>query len=205
MKDRFFSELQREFAPRLRALAFRGSGRQFARIDGETIQAITVQGSRHGDGCFLNLGLHFAFLPVSWKGHVVDPRDIKEVDCEFRARLSPSMGTDHMWKYGNDESDMKLQARSLMETHFKLGEAIFGRFSNSRSVTQSVTLAELRCGRPRGFPWHLPSPLGLALALARIHLHHGDKDEATAFAHVGLNELGDPRGLRRQFETIISA
>ena len=66
-KQAFFGVLKDEFAPELRNVGFKGSGRHFRRINGEVINAIWIQGDKYGRGCAVNLGLHLTFLPVNWQ------------------------------------------------------------------------------------------------------------------------------------------
>ena len=58
-----FSLLARHLHPVLRAAGFKGSGATLRRISGPLIHIFNVRGSRSAPVCYLNLGVHLAFLP----------------------------------------------------------------------------------------------------------------------------------------------
>lgn len=87
--DLLLVALRQELVPRLRELGFKGSGKNFRRVCGETINAINVQGSSTGTRFYVNLGLHFTFLPAGYGVELLPADKIKEIDCEFRWRLDP--------------------------------------------------------------------------------------------------------------------
>ena len=99
-KEIFYNQLKEEFIPLLRDSGFTGSGQHFRRIKGEVVNAINIQNNKYGGSCCVNLGLHFTFLPACWDGmKILEPKKIKEVDCEFRTRLSPKGKSDYWWKF----------------------------------------------------------------------------------------------------------
>src|SRR6185369_13609841 len=83
----FFAALNPILGPVLRAQGFIGSGTNYQRYRDPIIQVLKIQGSRHGDGCFVNLGVHLQFLPTS-VDKPVDQKKISEPECEFRIRLA---------------------------------------------------------------------------------------------------------------------
>jgi len=98
-KQIFYEILKNEFSPKLREVGYQGSGQNFRRVSNETINVVNIQISKYGGSCAVNLGLHFAFLPLNWSAELPVGKKIKEVDCEFRMRLSPKVNHDYWWEY----------------------------------------------------------------------------------------------------------
>jgi len=168
-KRKFLDVLKREFAPRPRDQGFSGSGQNYRRSVGEVIHAINIQGSRYGDSCSLNAGLHLTYLPLYWSDTLPNIRRIREVDCEFRCRISLTQ-SDHWWGYGKVETESVRNARHLIKTFAIAGEPLFERFRSVDRIvkTWSVEALESDPSMPWPFSW---THIRIALALARIHKH----------------------------------
>ena len=199
----FLDVLKSEFAPKLRELGFSGSGKHFRRVNGEIINAINIQGNKYGDSCAVNLGLHLTFLPMHWPNALPDARKIKEIDCQFRTRLSPDMKSDYWWKYGGLRDSPTKNARHLIATYLETGEPYFRRYDSMEKIVSMISLDDVK----RGAYLHTfggITDVRAALTMARIHVHLGNVVSAKQFAAVGLANIGDATLLRREFENILN-
>jgi hypothetical protein len=202
-KSVFFDVLKSEFAPKLRGLGFSGTGKHFRRVDGEIINAINIQGNKYGDSCAVNLGLHLTFLPMNWRSALPDVRKIKEIDCEFRTRLSPDMKSDYWWKYGGLLDSPTKSARHLIATYLESGEPYFRQYDCIEKIASMISVDEIKREA------YLHSFGGItdvraALAMARIRVHLGNVIEGKQFAAAGLAKIGGATLLRREFENILA-
>lgn len=196
--------LQEEFVPRLREAGYKGSKPNFRRATSDVINCVNIQGNKYGGSCAVNLGLHFAFLPVNWGDHLPDVKKVKEVDCEFRKRLAPKGQADYWWKFRRILSSPAKNARHLIDTFFKFGEPWFERYSTVGDVVEAISLDAVRTGR------YLEVLGGVtiqraALTMARIHRHLDDNEMAVEFANTGLANIGSATALKPLFEELIEA
>ncbi len=203
-KKKFFEYLRDEFAPELRKIGFKGSGRHFRRINGEIINAVWIQGDKYGKGCAVNLGLHLTFLPVSWQDELPDILKVKEIDCEFRTRLSPKNKGDYWWKYGGLLHSPSKSARHLIQTYLDWGEPLFKSYASVDEIGKMFTPAQLRDGNYfEGFGGTtMPR---IALVLARIQLHLDNRAMAREYALLGIERLGRAVVLKKSLENILDA
>jgi hypothetical protein len=198
-RKRFFAVLRREFAPRLRQVGFTGSGQNFRRSTGEVIHAINLQSNKYGGSCALNAGVHLVFLPISWSGLPADVRTIRESDCEFRCRITPS-ASDYWWPYGSTERESVANARHLIDRHFSVGEAYFSKYKSSDDFVSAWPFVALEKGASASD--FAGTSTRLALILARIHRHRGDHALARKFARWGLANLGNASALHDDLAAI---
>ena len=200
----FAQQLKERFAPALRVAGFKGSGTHFRRITGEVINAISIQGSRDGKTCAVNLGLHLTFLPLNWKDELPDAAKIKEIDCEFRDRLAPAGVEDYWWEYGSLLSPPSKHVAHLYSTYFEHGEPRFRAFNSVEAVSQMFSPEQLRSGSyMKGFGG-ITVPRA-AVTMARIWMHLGQQQRAAEYARVGLEKLGKASGLRSVLEDLAHA
>jgi hypothetical protein len=201
-KEQFHEHLRQAFAPRLRALGFKGSGQNFLRVTGEVIHAITIQGNKYGGSCCVNLGIHTTFLPVNVAGAPPDLKRFREVDCEFRRRLAPANKIDHWWKYsGGWFGTPRKSADRLIALFEAEGEPWFQRFATVPALAQLFTPAAIAAERfLPGLPGMVPARG--ALAMAQLHLHLGDREQARALVTAGLATLGEGHPLRASLEAL---
>ena len=203
-RDRFLALLREQLAPRLRASGFKGSGQNFLRIRGDTINAVNIQGSRFADECCVNLGIHFTFLPPTW---AVEPRVVekwREPDCEFRWRLSPREKYDHWWRYGTTTTETVETASDLVSTYLTIGEPLMERFSRVEAIVEALSPSSIQDPRNTAVPWTKPTVLH-ALALARIHSHLGNLRLSREYAQVGLATLGKFTAYKPALEELANA
>lgn len=215
-KEAFFNCLKSEFAPKLRALGFTGSGQHFHRIRNEVIHAINIQVNKYGGSCCVNLGLHLTFLPVAGGSQLADPKKIRATSCEFRWRLAPSDSTDYWWGYeegvlahlpyemvgGQGQGPIE-KARDLIDTYEAYGEPRFQAVMTVESVAHLFQPKDISSGERLSM--YSYTPARGALTIARIHRYLGDENLARQFAKVGLENIGKAKALRREFEKILTA
>lgn len=159
--------------------------------------------------CALNIGLHLTFLPTL-SGELPDIETVKEIDCEFRHRVTPDNKTDFWWEYGGSDQSAHRSAQHLIATYFGVAEPWFQSFATIESFVHMypVDFLELPNGRYHGdtsfgdFP---ATASRMALAMARIHEHLGDLKLAKEFATKGLANVGQGTSLIPQFQKIINS
>src|SRR5690349_16195238 len=164
----FFDVLKSEFAPKLRELGFTGSGQHFRRVRGEIINAINIQGNKYGGSCAVNLGLHLTFLPLNWRNVLPDPRKIKEIECEFRTRLSRDMKSGYWWKYGRALASSTKSARDLIATYLESGEPHFRRYDSIEKIASMISMDDVNQDAYLNSFGGITS-VRAALTMARIH------------------------------------
>jgi hypothetical protein len=200
-RDRFYARLKETFLPRLRSAGFIGSGQNFRRVQGESIHAVNLQGDKYGGRCAVNLGIHFTFMPLCWCGELPDGKKIREVDCEFRKRLSPDSKPDHWWTYGDASLTSEQSADSLERVFLETGEAYFQNHGSVSAVLAALSSIDF------GEKWTVPFLGGktrarAALAAARIYAHLGNHSECGRFARLGLSHLEGGVALRPELECL---
>lgn len=206
MKEVFFQHLKDQFFPKLREHGFKGSGQNFRRLSGEVIHTINIQANKYGGSCCVNLGLHLSFLPYNWsENELPDAKKIKEIDCEFRGRLSEKGIGDQWWKYdGGLFGSAKSSSTQLMNTYWHVGEPLLQKYQKAEDF---VTLYSLEQLKEKDY---LPVFGGItrqraALVMARILSHLDKKKEAREFARIGLDHLGRAISLKPQLEEFITS
>jgi hypothetical protein len=201
--ERFHGLLRVELSPKLRRDGFRGSGNTYWRVSGERVDVVSVQGSRYGDACCVNLGAHYLFLP-SEGGGVTDLRKFKEYHCVFRERLREEGEEDHWWYYGENEAAALAGAAGLLDTYTRRAGLFYARFGPFPEVFERITPAQLDAGDFSQMP---PGPTQVIaiLTMARMMLHLGQPDRCREFAEVGLRQAGLATGLIPELERLRDA
>lgn len=169
--------MKNEFSPKLREVGYQGSGQNFRRVSNETINVVNIQISKYGGSCAVNLGLHFAFLPLNWSAELPVGKKIKEVDCEFRMRLSPKVNHDYWWEYDGLLSSPTRKANHLIETYFNYGEPRFKSLDTVEKFARSLSIDALKMNQEVSVFGIMARPRA-ALTMARIHQHLGDLNKA---------------------------
>lgn len=213
-KEAFFNCLKSEFAPKLRALGFKGSGQNFRRIRDEVIQVLNIQVNKYGGSCCVNLGLHLTFLPIAGESPLTDPKKLRASSCEFRWRLAPPGATDYWWGYeegvaahfpfrmegGKGQGPIE-KARDLMKTYDAYGEPRFQSVMSAEAVARLFQPDDIGSGKP--LPLYSYTHARGALTMARINRYLGNVESARQFAEVGLENIRKGKALRREFEKIL--
>jgi hypothetical protein len=184
-RKRFDEYLNRDFFPILRAEGFKGSAGRLHRFNGDAIHVIQVQGSSFGGQCCVNLAVHVAFLPTAGGGTMTEGRKLKEYECEFRLRLCEKNEWDHWWEYGDSDRAAAANVASLVDTYRRRGPLFFDRFTPFPDVFLKIDPSKLDVGKVSTFDAWISVP-HMALTLARIMHHLGDRRKCRRFAEIGL-------------------
>ncbi len=199
-KNEFISLLSDRLYPYLRQSEFKGSGQNLRRQHREVFHIFNVQGSDTAIRCYINLGVHLAFLPTNG-GSRFNPRSFKEAECEFRSRLKPPPEFGYGWPYGHSENEAIEIISVLMRSYRLQGEEFFDELKafpeSFTKVTPSDFTAPVRSGITRfcGTP-----------PFVRIALYLGDVAKAKEFAKVGLSLASQSAIiLRKHYEDILTA
>lgn len=213
-KDIFFNCLKSEFAPKLRAIGFSGSGQNFRRFRDEVIQVINIQVNKYGGSCCVNLGLHLTFLPIAGESPLTNPKKLRASSCEFRWRLAPPGATDYWWGYeeslaahlpfgmeGGKGREPIEKARDLIKTYEAYGEPRFQSVMTVEDIAQLFQPDDIGSGKP--LPLYGYTHIRGALTMARIQRYLGNEKLTRQFAEVGLEKIGKAKVLRREFEKIL--
>jgi hypothetical protein len=201
--ERFGRLLRRDFSPLVYAQGFEASGGVFRRVKDERIDIVSLQGSRTGRRCCVDLGVHYSFLPPSGRADSAeaDHGRLKLRDCAFRGRLRGAGESDHWWSYGSDDSTAEANAASLIDTYRCYAHLFFARFEPFPEVFAEVTPAHLETGGLVVAPVS-HTPAHAALTMARIMKQAGLADRCREFAEAGLRHLGSATRLAPEFEQL---
>jgi hypothetical protein len=149
--ERFSEVLRRDFVPLLRSQGFEPWGAVFRRVSGERIDIVSLQGSRSGRRCCVDLGVHYTFLAARGRAGVgakVSDAGFRLHDCAFRERLREAGESDRWWSYGSDESTAEASAASLVDTYQRRAHLFFETFQPCSD--EALVRAELDRARTAG-------------------------------------------------------
>ncbi|MEO8374469.1 MAG: DUF4304 domain-containing protein [Sphingomonas bacterium] len=188
------------FAPVVRRAGFKGSGRHFSRLAGDFVQTISLQGSRSGGRFAVNLGLQPLAIPDAI-GKIVDPTSIKEIDCQFRRRLSQN-GADQWWDYAPTKESIAKATISAASLFEDAGLLLFGEQSGSEAPFLTITASQLADGvfSFSGFRASVPR---IAQDLALLRLAGGDEAEAREFAMIAVERASRQWRMRPELEALL--
>lgn len=203
-KKSFYDELKENFIPILRQSGFKGSGQNYRRVNGEAIYAINIQNNKYGGSCCINIGVHFTFLPVVWDSKKMpDVKSIKEVDCEFRYRLSPKNKPDYWWPFkgeglfGNPSKSVEHLCKTFNDSVVEF----LDQYRDLENVTSKFPISSLESGEFVDVLGGVVAVRG-ALTMARIYQHTGQLDLQKQYAKVGLSILGKANALKAELECL---
>jgi len=191
--DRVYSiddALRDHFAPVMRRLGFKGSGRNFRRVSGDVFQAINVQGSRYGGMFAVNLGIHPLAIP-DFVGKPIDVKKSKEIDCDFRRRLSEN-GCDFWWNYLDTRQSVIEAATAAARAFESHGLPLFDNQAASDGPLFTITPEQFDCEGARPLSGFAFTKARMALSLARLRKAQGKLEECRAFARIGLRPVPPP-------------
>jgi Domain of unknown function (DUF4304) len=201
-KKLFYVQLKEEFVPLLRQDGFKGSGQDFRRVNGDVIHAVNIQNNKYGGSCCVNMGLHFAFLPVCWDSNKMpDLKNIKTLDCEFRCRLAPDGKTDYWWKFKGRLffGSTRKSVSHLCNTYTEVGRRYFEKYNGMESITLALSLDLLINSQYFNVAGGVISVRG-AWTMARYYKHIDNKDLQKHYAGVGLQNLENAKALKTELE-----
>jgi hypothetical protein len=159
------------FAPVVREMGFKGSGRHFRRLDGEFVQTVNLQGSQYGGKFAVNLGLQPVNIP-DVVGREIDPKAIKEIDCVFRNRLTYD-GHDTWWSYGEDP---KSKQESAVSSAQLFREKALLHFHERMQFAENISPEEIVKNGP-----------GIYVSLALLRERQGQYEQAKQFAKLAMD------------------
>jgi hypothetical protein len=142
-KSLFLNTLKQEFSPLLRSEDFKGSGQNFYRVSADLVHVINIQGSKWGDGYAVNLGLHPLGMRIRGAPISPEPKRLKEYECIFGKRLSPSPETDHWWRHRGFLTTPERSARSIIKCYTKFGTDYFKTYGDAESLLKEFNLNHL--------------------------------------------------------------
>ena len=203
-KQIFYKQLKEDVIPILRESGFKGSGQNFRRINGEVIHAVNIQNNKYGGSCCLNLGFHFTFLPACWNSkNILEPKKIKETDCEFRTRLSPKGKHDYWWKFdgGGIFGNTSKSVAHLKKTYLEVGNDFFERFNSLESITSLLEIRLLKQSDYIDIAGGIV-PVRGALTMSRIYKHLGNSELQKRYAATGLQIIGNASALKNELENL---
>ena len=178
----FLAEVRRQLYPELFQQGFRGSGLTLRRVAGELIHVVSIQGGSSGEGSYVNLGAHLAFLPRGGLVHG-EPARLTKYECAFRTRVNPEPHFHLAWPYGGSRAEAARNVSLLCEAFRARAPQFFSHFASYPASFSNVTPSSLETA-PR--PHFLAS--GSPLVWAQIALHLGNADTARAFAKIALTK-----------------
>ena len=214
-RDTFFTALRNEWTPFLTRSGFQGDGERFQRVTGEVIHTLSLQDSKHGGSCCVNLGVHLSFLPLTAGGPPQAGVQVRAESCEFQWRLTPPGYTDYWWAYEQGvaahlQLSMLQEANSgplerahhLARTYETIGEPAFQRLSTVDQIANLIKLDDL-AKEWRIVPEYSFLTGRAGLTMARIHQHLGNHELARKFAKSGLERVGKARAVRAELEKLL--
>ena len=202
--ERFHQLLKHNFSPLLRTDGFKGSGNAFRRVKGDRIDIVSIQGSRYGGQCCVNVAVHFSFLPSEGGGRITDPKKLKEYDCTFRDRLHEASESDHWWTYGASAAEAEASVADLVDMYRRRGALFFAKFEPFPDVFERITPAELDAGGSCNMVLAMTGVYA-ALTMARIMEYLGRHERCREYAEAGLRHLGQAVGLKAELQRLRDA
>jgi hypothetical protein len=184
-RQRFHAQLREHFLPQLNQDGFIGKLPCFRRVNGGRVDIVDIQESCYGGQCFINLGVHFEFLPDAAGGPVHDLGSLAEAQCEFRDRLREKRQPDLGWKYGKSADEARQVAINIAELFVRRGREFFEKLDDFPNSVAHITPQHVESDNLASYPVGGPSA-HVALVMARVMRHLGKHDECRAFAELGL-------------------
>jgi Domain of unknown function (DUF4304) len=179
-------EVLKRVVPNLRALRFRGSGQTYRKREGDFVFVINFQGSRWGDGFYVNLGAQPVFIPAEGGA---DLEKLKEYECVLRRRVG-----------GEWSQLMSEDGFVSLEAEISATQALF--FGNAQTLRSALCIDspdELLRKFSSG-----TTEARAILHLARAAAHLGHPETASKLIERGL-ELAGERGtiLRAELRRVL--
>lgn len=190
-KKRFFFAVTERLNPELRRIGFLGSGRNFYRDLGQVVQTLNIQGSRYGDECCVNMGIHIAFLPILGGPETHrEPPKMRPWACHFQNRLAPSGESDSWWPYkgaglfGRPEGS----ATSLVRTFVNVGAPFLDEFSTLERIMNEFAYESLRDASGI-LPFCNVHPDRAAKLMSEVYRYLGNESESARFLELDTWKL----------------
>jgi len=180
--------LLKNIAPILRRRGFKGSAKNFRKVEGDFVYVVNFQGSRSGDGFFINLAAQPLFIPTVADA-LPDPTKLKEYECMVRRRVGKQ------WSWDVDEeqlSELVSQLEKAMDDFFGSSGKLRGALAQ-RSADDLVN--DFSSGQTRAFA---------TLALARAAVVVREFGKARQLVLLGLGLPGEALLLRVKLKSVLN-
>jgi hypothetical protein len=204
----FLPKFKSVVAPVLKEEGFRATGNYFRRQVKEVIHVVQLQ-TDVGVRCWINLGIHLAFLPTKHSNSTSDPKKISLLECEFQARMdrsgviyAPWYENSAYWPFGNSEEEDEASVLSIKDTYLNVGRPFFTQFLVFPKDFTRLTPETFATRTNSIFPPSTSEAYAL-LTQARIYHHLGTRELVSRFIEMGLAKATN--GLEVEFEKIRGA
>ena len=166
------------------------------RCSGEKLNVIQFQ-KRSAEQLFcVNLGVHYAFLPIAGAETPVDRKKIAIADCELRFRLTDqATAYDQWWPIAPSSvapvAELVRNRALPLFASYRLDGAITTIGGPDVENEKADLLASMTKSRA-------------CLLLARVHQHLGNREKCVEVAEIGLKLVGPmASGPRKAFKDIL--
>ncbi len=176
--------------------------------DHHFIYTLVIQADKSGGSCVMEMGVHLDFLPNSI-GEFKSSNEITTYDCEFRKRLHKkanwlkrffTVERERWFQYGETEDDTIVTINEMKQLFLDQGMSYFSQFNDFPRMITSISLDEIIARSKKIEDFGAPLDLRLALLIARTHKFLGNDRDAKEYAQWGLNNIGEAKGLIKDFE-----
>jgi hypothetical protein len=200
----FTEQVETILVPYFKEQGFAQSGiDNYRRYKKPFIHCIWLQERSDRKALCVNLGVHLDFLPLCGMISISKVEEVIQPACDITDRLTPKSQYDYWWP----AKRAKRQVKSIKALFQKEGIDFFERYTSFPDVFESVTIEDIKSGNASVI---LPEKTrrGMAMFLARIYEHIGQKEKAVQFSEYGIETIkeANPRHIRptkKAFEDII--
>ena len=203
-KKEFFQNIKSIFVPTIKSFGFNGTGNNYYRKIGHTIQTLNIQGNKYGGSSCVNLGLHFDYLPVNNSLEIKPEKIFKTYYSTFSKRLAPHGQSDYWWQYKGKFpfGNSKKSVIHLNETFLSEGMKLFEKFESDDDVLPHLRLELIQQREYIPFFGGITAQRA-ALTVSRIYAQKHALDKALLFAQEGLKISENAPILVKEFEMLI--
>jgi len=163
------------------------------------IHCIWLQERSDRKALCVNLGVHLEFIPLAGMVSMPKIEEIIQPACCIMDRLAHSEWWPARWP--------RKQVKSIKSLFQKEGIPFFQRYTSFPDVFESITIEDIKSGKALGI---LPGKTqrGMAIFLARVFEHIGQKEKAVEFSEYGLEVIKEAnpfhvRPTKKAFQDII--
>jgi hypothetical protein len=186
-RSRFNDVLEASFFPELCVLGFKGNTWCRRRLVEPFLHCVRVQDSSDHARVYLNIGVHITTLPAPEMGRVPLEKMTDE-HCEIRDRLNPQSRKGE-WTPWWLKTDPEKATSEMLQLFKAKALPFFDQFQSFPGVLDSITVADIESGKASRILAGM-TDVRMALLLARLHEHLGNKDKVMTFAEYGLRVAG---------------
>ncbi len=155
------------------------------------IHTLDVQYDRYREFFCVNIGVHFRFLPYTFKDELPTPHKTQTSMCIFSRRLSPNCG-DHWWQVFASRDATRESVRDAVQLLERTGLSYFENYGTLPGPYDSITVSALDSKEyEKSIPETVlrPSPIAIASMMAYISKYCGKEQASAEFAHYALSKV----------------